>query len=570
MSICAIGSFSHQSQVEAIGSVYMKHSLLYIEIRVGLLLHECLQKIANSQTSDHSLQKAVVCYKAIDTQLYPDPVSSSRWCEWDHTLEGHLADLYLLRFHLTERLQNFLKQWEVKKLLPFFEEIVCQLDHLICFLNSGKNLDDKVLRGWEEKVDRFQEFFFAFCDRQRLQLLWGTDHPKLIRKVEILSLYLSWEQVLQKESSALFLQLQKTTSLYTAIKIKTLVTIDKKWFFRNYFQDKQAKRAVARLSSELQCADSLSISSTLVSKIKQAKERILQSEKHLMSKINRLSYVVSTIACFFLDNPYLRRASFFIESQEKITLQWQKIPVLSTPLDSSYLDLSKVMTGCGLFGLDLMQWSLVGVSQTMLQMMSQPFNLSINSWISCFQKIGCDEKVALDSLPFVDIFFECASFTAINGYTLGLNTSAFWQVSLSYCLGLTAVALAGKSVDLIYTYTHGKPAAASSYSFIRGMTQIAVFPFVSTCMTTYFLPHQIPYSGHIFENRDACKANQPLCRKEACKMLGLSETATSSEIKKIFRELAMRFHPDHNPQGSRVFVQLTAAKNACLTSFDLK
>ena len=49
-------------------------------------------------------------------------------------------------------------------------------------------------------------------------------------------------------------------------------------------------------------------------------------------------------------------------------------------------------------------------------------------------------------------------------------------------------------------------------------------------------------------------------------VLGLTPPATEVEIKKAYRSLALRFHPDKNPDGSEKFIEITAAYEALLSA----
>ena len=49
-----------------------------------------------------------------------------------------------------------------------------------------------------------------------------------------------------------------------------------------------------------------------------------------------------------------------------------------------------------------------------------------------------------------------------------------------------------------------------------------------------------------------------------CETLGLEPWATLAEVKSRFRELAKKFHPDHNPQGGEMMRKVSAAYQAIL------
>lgn len=48
-------------------------------------------------------------------------------------------------------------------------------------------------------------------------------------------------------------------------------------------------------------------------------------------------------------------------------------------------------------------------------------------------------------------------------------------------------------------------------------------------------------------------------------VLGLTPPVTEQEIKKTYRSLALKYHPDKNPEGAEKFVEITAAYEALLS-----
>jgi len=48
-------------------------------------------------------------------------------------------------------------------------------------------------------------------------------------------------------------------------------------------------------------------------------------------------------------------------------------------------------------------------------------------------------------------------------------------------------------------------------------------------------------------------------------VLGLTPPVTEQEIKKSYRSLALKYHPDKNPNGAEQFIEITAAYEALLS-----
>lgn len=537
MALQAVHSGFQQTQIVSPSAVQMKHRLLFLEIRIGSFLQECLKK--TEPVDDRDLQEAVTLYKQAEQAMF-----TNSCFELDRLLHEMLVNLYEMRVHLSERLQSVLHSNRLKT----FGDLLYELDRLICILNSGKDLESDRVEEWGKTVDQFQSTVLPSLEKKRFKLCWGPLYHKIIRKAEILSLYLTWEQVIKKKREALLSP--KLNQYYVAIQIKWLLQADKKVLFRSYFLSHGGRPYALQLCSEIFHKEPSAMLATLLTQIEKARSRIRGYEKHLLSKIGRFQNVVATLACFVMDNPFMRTASALVEGQENITRTWKKIPLLSTPLEAPFLTLTKGIGGCGLFTIHVIQLKRVGVTQTLLQWCAQPFTVSPDGWITCFRLFGLDEKATMSALPYIDTFFECTSFVLFTGYTVGFEASVLLHAGISYFAALSIVNELSESV--------------TRHPLFRALTQMTVFPYVSTAVFSFLQERQSVYFGPIFENREACMANQELCKQEACTALGLSERASAQEIKKVFRELAKAYHPDHHPEGTARYTQLTAAKSVCL------
>lgn len=50
-----------------------------------------------------------------------------------------------------------------------------------------------------------------------------------------------------------------------------------------------------------------------------------------------------------------------------------------------------------------------------------------------------------------------------------------------------------------------------------------------------------------------------MARKDYYQILGISKTSTEGEIKKAYHKLALKYHPDKNPNGTEKFKEIAEA-----------
>jgi hypothetical protein len=449
------------------------------------------------------------------------------------------------------------------------KEIESELDRIIRTLNLRGCIAKGTLVEWEKNVDLFQETFKRQCAKKELKILCGKMYSEVLRKAEIRELYFHWEGVLEKESQCLLQENFHRDTIWYALKIKELFA-KKNAFFRQFFsKGKDKKRAITACCSIIQGKienfDVQCLLRNLNEQTRALRARIVVFETLLVQPIGYTSNFASGLIHLLTNNLYTKNAAFLIESQERATQMpgLQKIALLSRPLQNSYLTFSKAMTSAGLLILDIAEWKWAGVSHRMLYTISQKLMPDSRTYITGFQRLGADEKTALLWLPTVSRALEFTVFAAVSGYSIGFSTGSMGGIALSYGIGKGASVCVGQAVDLFYQTNKER---SPTYPLVHGLAQWMVFPLTHRYILPYILEQGASFflsSQELFENEATCFANLAACRKEACKFLDLEETATIQEIRKAYRQLALQYHPDHNPLGVQMFRKATLAKKVC-------
>ena len=540
----------------------MKHRLMYVDIRMLCLLKDCLERAGESGCqSGGVLNRAVKDYKIYDKGCH------STFEIIDKIFESHLADLYECRVELA---QSLFSQLQSKKLSILLENIDLDLGALIRKLNMDGDVAKETLAAWEKKVDLFHEQFVILAAKKNLKVVCGPLYSKVLRKAEIRILYLSWEKELEQQSRSILEQSTCPDGVWYAFKIKQLLSTTKNTFLEQFFLDPGYKGlAIGSCIQILRKKDSNvpDLLQKLVEQIRLTKGRIAVFEGKLVASMSHASYLTGTLAHILIDNPYTRNASFLVESQERATQGhvWKSVSVLSTPLQYPYLVFSKIAATVGLFGLDVLEWKWLGVSHSMLYTVSYQLTPSVATCINGFQLMGADETTAVYCLPAIRTVFEFAIFTGVSSCFAGFTASSLCGIALSYGIGKIASQFAGKCIDLGYRIGGQDTQTSPTYPLLKGLAQRIAFPLAQRNIVPYLLA-QVEFlipPEDLLANEAVCLANKIACKREACKVLGLSPTATTQEVKKVYRRLALRYHPDHNSSGLEMFIQLTFAKKVC-------
>jgi hypothetical protein len=542
----------------------MKHRLMYVDIRMLCLLKDCLgQAGERACQSDGVLNRAVKDYKIYDEGCQ----ASSIFEVIDKIFESHLVELYECRVELT---RSLFSQLPSKKLSILLEDIDLHLGGIIRTLNMDGDVATETLAAWEKKVDLFHEQFCILAAKKNLKVVCGQLYSKVLRKAEIRILYLSWEKELEQQSRPILEQSTCPDGFWYVFKIQQLLRTTKNTFFEQFFLGPGCKSlAFGSCIQILREKDSnaLDLLRELVEQIRLTKGRIAVFERKLVASMSHASFLIGTLAHILIDNPYTRNASFLVESQERATQGrvWKSVSVLSTPLQHSYLVFSKIAATAGLFGLDVLEWKWLGVSYSMLYAVSHQFTPSVATCINGFQLMGADETTALYYLPTIRTVFECAIFAGVSSYSAGFTAGSLCGAALSYGIGKIASLYAGKCIDLGYQIGRQDKQTSPMSPLLKGLAQRIAFPLAQRYIVPYFLA-QVEFlipPKDLLANEAVCLANKMACKREACKVLGLSPTATAQEVKKVYRQLALQYHPDRNPSGSEMFRKLTFAKKVC-------
>lgn len=552
----------------------MKHRLIYVDIRMLCLLKECLSRAGKTTTQSGFLNHAVESYKTYDQVLSHAILRDSALSQIDQIFESLLVALYEKRVKLMKRLETILYQLPPNKLADLLEAIDEELNSIIRLLNGQGDVSSETVTAWEKKIDLFQEGLMTLFAEKDLQIMCGPAYDKVLRKAEIWTLYLSWQRLLQQESSHILQECAHQDTISSALKVKQLLYTNKDLFFGQFFSKTENKIAALKLcfdfvqqTSKKPCIaiGVQNLLQKLTQQIQIAKAEVTGLENQLTKSIGYVSHYASDLIRLFTNNPYTRNAHFLVESQEKATQasRWQ---FLSTPLENWSLTLAKVIASTGLFMVDIAQWKWLGISRSMLYTISQQIIPHTDLYIKRFQQLAGDEKTALIYLPTIRKITEFTAFVGINSYSVGFSSRSIVEVSLSYGIGITASWFARQSVDGLYQKYQGEGDQSPTYPLVHGIAQWIAFPLAHR----YFLPYVLEKGNAFFlpsellMNEDLCRANKAACKIEALKLLGLTEAATFKEIKNSYHQLAKQYHPDHNRSGQDMFIHITLAKKICL------
>lgn len=560
-----------------------KHRLMYLEIRMMEFFKNCLQNLSFLQIHEDTLrievliEKATKTYRQCDHILFIPRSMPVHYADINQLLDNHLEPLYEIRLKLIRLLESCLCRWSSDDLNQLWQKIE-EDSKAIFVLNTTKEVPESTLTTWEKKLDNFQQIFRIKKVTESFQTECGSAFQKVMRKAEIVALYLSWEQALQLFGPSVCKD-SKSINIHTALKILFFLSNHKEAFFQEFFNhdnrlqslcvcDETVTQSLSNREGKFEVSQLIQ---ALTQRIRENKSKNVAYEKRLISHITPSTYYTAVIIRLFTVNYYARTANYLVESQERATQEahLRHITILSTPLQEPYLKISKTMTTIGLFAMDVVQWRWMGISQSMLFSMAFLLIPSIDLWTVIFQQFGADEKVAILCLPIIFTLFELSLYVVINGYNTGLNTHTVTLLMGSYLLAKLACYACGKVTDLFYRTIHQNkmnPEDSPTYPFVRGMAQWICFPLVNRFMIPYLLDkwnEKFLLPQDMLTNENNCRAHHSLCKKEACEFLGLPVTASLKDIKTAFSEQARKFHPDHNPYGEEMYQRLVNAKKIC-------
>lgn len=413
---------------------------------------------------------------------------------------------------------------------------------------------------WERELELFQSSFLEILAAKRLRGKLNSLYTLAARRIQILDCYLHWEKVLQQEekSSLSINQRSIGNRWQTALKIKRLISMDKEMWLQQSLRQEPARASRAFAVNEASLENVLK---RLSCEIEASKKRIAIAEKRLIGRLDWLSYCVSSIANVVMNSRYVQRANFLVESQACVMQEhvWKG----TQPLTNFYLGLSKGITATGLLGLDLLEWSWTGLSLSIPDAIAQSLTPSHDSMINIFKKLRKgDDKTAIRYMP---IFRNCIQFGVIVGFSGYLSSRSIMETGIAYSVAIGVSQCASECVDLFYKVKYGSK-KCSSYPLVHGVAQMASFSLAGVYAVPLILGWwTTPSQNTMLTDPMACRAYPLECKKAACGVLGLPDTASPEEIRKTYRQLAMTMHPDQSSSDSRsTFREIVNAKKLCL------
>jgi len=406
-----------------------------------------------------------------------------------------------------------------------------------------------------------------FCSLFQIFMTSLTNCPDyLIRKAEVWALYATWNDILTNKSK-FSVDFYDRDSWHSASKIKDLIYNHKDAYFKSFFSDDQ-NRAIVK--GQLQYLESFQlfpgeIEKELEKDIENLRRTISNMERRLINSPHWIAHYGSNVLRLFTHNPYALGADFLVDSQDKV-LQSAQLGPFSAPLDPPFRKFAKILTACGLFSLDLMQWRWIGFSHNMLTAITHQWMPRAKIWIKAFRHFNRDEKTAMAYLPFIHHLFELTTFIGMNLYFYGPSFQSITHLTGAYYLALGTSYCSAKIIDIFYRaiYKDRPLQDIATYPLVYGIAQWVTFPLT----INYALPFLSKYfrfpPENILVDKETCFAHQDLCKKEARKVLGLEEHATIGEVRAAFRDLAFKYHPDKDSSGAEIFQKITQARDFCL------
>ncbi len=393
---------------------------------------------------------------------------------------------------------------------------------------------DTVIKMYREQDPSWRQGMTLFKKSIKVKVHCGPAFTEVVQKAEASTLYETWFSTLIFESIPLY-----RDNTQTALKIKELLYTTKEHFFQDYFSE--ASHTYSALNGCIELYDKkLSPQEMLqafADKKRAYKTRIGELETSLLSRIGRISGIASSVIRLFTRSYYVQSAEYIVEARERAL---ESLPMLQTPKEGPYLASSKIMTAVGLVFRDLALWGTIGLPRNILHSISHDMLPGACRMVSVLDRLQVDEQTTLQHFSKIRRIFECAAFVGINCIMSGVRTQTIVESVTGYIAASLISEGCGKFVDFFYKDPKNSP----THAFVRLSAQMIAFPLIHSNLFSYILSEP-----------------ESMSPEEASELLNVSAGASQEEIKRAFRELAPKYHPDKNSTGQEMFIKLRSARD---------